>query len=124
MLISITFLSSECVLLELLPCDIPVNLSETETALCCSGEDGTTVLCVEYSGTSIGSTATYNNSEQLCLRRRILRKCTPDQTWDGDIPVTEEGIVGKFTLSRRLNPLSFIGLQFLLLHHLLFQTRY
>ena len=103
-----------------MPCDIPVNVSETETALCCTGEDGTTELCVEYSGISIGSDATYNTSEQLCFRRRILRFCTPDQTWDGDIPVTEEGIVGKF---RRLNPLSFIDLQLMVLHHLVLQTQ-
>ena len=79
-----------------MPCDIPASLFETDTVSCCSGEDGTTELCVEYSGTSIGSTATYSTSEQLCFRRRILRRCTPDQTWDSEIPVTEEGIVGKF----------------------------
>ena len=121
MFISITFLSSECVLRGLLPCDIPFNVSETETALCCPGENGTTELCVEYSGTSIGNDATYNTSEDYCFRRRILRRCTPDLTWDGEIPVTEEGIVGTFSW---LNPLSFIDLQFLLLHHLVFQTRY
>ena len=75
----------ECDTDDLLSCDFPEVVSAS--ALCCNDSS----LCVEYTGTSVGSSATYTTSEGLCITTELVRTCSQNNTWDGQTPTTKEG---------------------------------
>ena len=59
----------------------------SSTVLCCNDSS----ICVQYDGTSIGSEAVYNTSDDYCITTNVMRTCTANRTWDGQTPSASEG---------------------------------
>ena len=86
--------SSECTPGDLLLCNNTFEPSPNE--LCCDDSS----ICVQYTGTSVGSTAQYTTSDDYCITTELVRTCTPSMEWDGQKPTASEGTLnqGKYTI--------------------------
>lgn len=102
-----SLVSAECDPDELLSCE-PVEVSSS--VLCCNES---AIVCVEYSGTSVGSQATYNTSDDYCITTDLVRTCTSDMDWDGQTPspskAYEEQVLSKWNPTLVYLGLSFFG---------------
>ena len=74
---------------DLLLCNNTIEPSPNE--LCCDDSS----ICVQYTGTSIGSTAQYTTSDDYCITTELVRTCTPSMEWDGQKPTASEGTLNQ-----------------------------
>ena len=81
---------SECVLKDLMPCEM-VDITQKEMKICCTIHGKEESICADYSGVSIGSTATYTTSDHFCIDTDPKRTCTKGLTWSGVTPNVTEG---------------------------------
>ena len=75
---------SECVLEDLMPCNMSeIMTDKTKMEICCTFHGKARSICAKYTGVSIGSKATFTTSDHFCTETGSTKTCTEDLTWSG-----------------------------------------
>ena len=75
---------SECVLEDLMPCNMSeIMTDKTKMEICCTFHGKARSICAKYTGISIGSKATFTTSDHFCTETGSTKTCTEGLTWSG-----------------------------------------
>ena len=83
---------SECVLEDIMPCNMPkIMTDKTKMEICCTFHGKARSICAKYTGVSIGSKATFTTSDHFCTETGSTKTCTEGLTWSGVAASLKEG---------------------------------
>ena len=83
---------SECVLEDLMPCNMSeIMTDKTKMEICCTFHGKARSICAKYTGVSIGSKATFTTSDHFCTETGSTKTCTEGLTWSGVTANLKEG---------------------------------
>ena len=86
---------SECVLEDLMPCNMSeIMTDKTKMEICCTFHGKARSICAKYTGVSIGSKATFTTSDHFCTETGSTKICTEGLTWSGVAANLNKGRLG------------------------------